>query len=170
MPRSPRQGAIAKLHTPSAKLHRTPVGADDPVRPLGNGKIAAMYRKNGRASCGSMWASTPTNAVRFRIGTSVFCRCIPPGGQRRPPLRVHTVPHWCSQISNTVPRGGASPAPTLRRNVATAQNGVGSDPFRVRFAHPPPLGHQGEAWACRIKNAPRSDSERGGRYFAYAVG
>ena len=51
---------------------KRPVGADDPVRPLGNRGFAATFRKNGRASCGSMWASTPTNVVRIRIGASIF--------------------------------------------------------------------------------------------------
>ena len=49
-----------------------PVGADASVRPLGNHRFAATCRKNGRAACGSMWASTPTNVVWIRIGAFVF--------------------------------------------------------------------------------------------------
>ena len=64
-----RNGKIA--HTIGENVKR-PVGADDPVRPWGNGKFTAMYRKNGRATCGSMWASTPTNGVRIRIGACNF--------------------------------------------------------------------------------------------------
>ena len=52
---------------------KRPVGADDPVRPLGTTVFAATYRK--KRSClprGESAASTPTNVVRFRIGASVF--------------------------------------------------------------------------------------------------
>ena len=61
-----------KIVRPIGETVKRPVGADDSVRPLGNCKFAATRRKNGRASCGSMWASTPTNGVRVRIGASVF--------------------------------------------------------------------------------------------------
>ena len=48
------------------------VGADASVRPMGNGKFSAAYRKNGHASYGSMWASTPTNGLRICIGAFIF--------------------------------------------------------------------------------------------------
>ena len=48
------------------------VGADASVRPMGNRKFSAAYRKNGHASYGSMWASTPTNGLRICIGAFIF--------------------------------------------------------------------------------------------------
>ena len=48
------------------------VGADDSVRPLGNDKFAAMFRKNDCALCGESAASPPTNVVRICRGTFVF--------------------------------------------------------------------------------------------------
>ena len=97
------------------------VGADDPVRPLGNGKFAAAFRKNGRAPYGSMWASTPTNIVRGHRWCVRVCRCVPPGGQRRPPLRVRTVSHWCIQFCNAVLRGRGR-TPPLRLDWRCAVN------------------------------------------------
>ena len=92
------------------------VGADDPVRPLGNGNFAATYRKNGRASCGSMWASTPTNGMRVRIGAFMFA-----GAYRRADRGVR--PYGCipfrigaSKSTTFYRAGGACPASTLRRN------------------------------------------------------
>ena len=32
-----------------------------------------------------------------------FCGCVPPGGQGRPPLRVHLFPHRCIQFCNCIP-------------------------------------------------------------------
>ena len=94
MPRSPRQNAIAKLHN-VRRPRNILVGADDPVRPWGNCEFAVAFHKNGRAPYGSMWASTPTNILRIRRWCIRFCRCVLPGGQRRPPLqgcaRVRTV-------------------------------------------------------------------------------
>ena len=46
-----RNCKIARTISENAKR---PVGADASVRPWGNGKFAATYRKNGRASYGSM--------------------------------------------------------------------------------------------------------------------
>ena len=155
-----------KIANPIGKIVKRPVGADDPVRPWGNRGFAATYRKNGCASCGESAASPPTNVVRIRRYAFVFAgayrradRGVRPYG--RVPFHIGAVkfPTLCRA-------GGASPAPTLRRNVATAQNGVGSDPFQVRFAHPPPLGHQGEAlmrctldWCGKI---PRPRDSRAG--------
>ena len=91
-----------------------------------------------------------------------------PQGRAKELLQIDAAP----ETRRCAPAGGASPAPTLRRNVATAQNGVGSDPFRVRFAHPPPLGHQGEAlmrctldWCGKIPR-PR-ESRAGGAGFCF---
>ena len=86
MPRSPRQNAIAKLHN-VRRPRNILVGADDPVRPWGNCEFAVAFHKNGRAPYGSMWASTPTNILRVRRWYIRFCRCVLPGGQRRPPLQ-----------------------------------------------------------------------------------
>ena len=102
-----------------------PVGADASVRPWGNGKFAAAYRKNGRASYGSMrrpqasFEAQPRAArlLAPKMGIDPYKRftvshwrvrirgCVPPGGQGRPPLRVHAVPHWCARICDVVPCG-----------------------------------------------------------------
>ena len=93
-----------------------PVGADASVRPLGNCKFATTYHKNGHAVCGSMWATTPTNVVRFRIGAFVFAGA---------PCRADRVvrPYGCvpfcigaCRFSALCRAGGASPSPTLRLN------------------------------------------------------
>ena len=92
---------------------KRPVGADASVRPWGNDKLAATFRKNGRVSCGSMrrpqasFEAQPRAARLlapkmgidpYKHGTdSHWCVCvrggIPPGGQRRPPLRVQLCLH-----------------------------------------------------------------------------
>ena len=51
---------------------KRPVGADASVRPWGNGKFTAMFRKSDCALCGESAASTPTNVERIRRGTFVF--------------------------------------------------------------------------------------------------
>ena len=61
-----------KIARPVGDPAQRPVGADDPVRPWGNGNSAAAYRKNGRAPCGESAALTPTNIVRFCIDAFVF--------------------------------------------------------------------------------------------------
>ena len=61
-----------KIAPAIGEIAKRPVGADDPVRPWGNDKFAATYRKNGRAVCGESAASTPTNVVRVCIGASAF--------------------------------------------------------------------------------------------------
>ena len=93
-----------------------PVGADASVRPLGNRRFAAAYRKNGRASYGSMWASTPTNVLRVCIGAFVFA-----GAYRRADRVVR--PYGCvpfcigaCRFSALCRAGGAIPSPTLRLN------------------------------------------------------
>ena len=123
MPRSPRQDTIAKLHRTIGETVKRPVGADDPVRPWGNGKFAATYCKNGRAACGSMrrpqasFEAQPRAArllapkmgiAPYKRGAGShwyiqFCGCVLPGGQGRPPLRVHTISHWCTPICRAVP-------------------------------------------------------------------
>ena len=110
------------------------VGADASVRPWGNGKFVAAYRKNGRAPRGSMrrpqasFEAQPRAARLlapkmgidpYKYGTDShrcirFCGCAPPGGQGRPPLRVHTVLHWCIQFCDVVPRGRGR-TPPLRQ-------------------------------------------------------
>ena len=100
---------------------KCPVGADDPVRPLGNGVFAAAYRKNGHAPCGESAASTPTNGIRIRRWCVRICGCVLPGGQRRPPLRVRTVPHWFIQFCYVIPRGRGR-TPPLRLGWQHTQN------------------------------------------------
>ena len=109
-----RHGKFVK--TIGANAHHS-VGADASVRPLGNDKFAAIYRKNGRAPCGSMWASTPTNMVRIRIGAFVFAgascradRVVRPYGCVPFRIGVCGFAPLCSA-------GGACPAPTLRRRM-----------------------------------------------------
>ena len=67
--RAGRNCKIARIFGENVKR---PVGADDPVRPMGNHGFAAAFHKNGPAAGGESAASTPTNVVRFRIGTFVF--------------------------------------------------------------------------------------------------
>ena len=113
-----------------------PVGADASVRPWGNDKFAATFRKNGRAPCGSMrrpqasFEAQPRAArlLAPKMGIDPYkrvtdshwcvrvCGYIPPGGQGRPPLRVRAVSHWRVRFCGVVQPGGASPSPTLRRN------------------------------------------------------
>ena len=57
----------------------------------------------------------------YKYGTDLhrcirFYGCVPPGGQGRPPLRVHTVLHWCAWICNIVPRGRGKPRPYVTTN------------------------------------------------------
>ena len=87
------------------------VGADDSVRPLGNDKFAAMFRKNDCALCGESAASTPTNVVRIRIGASVFA-----GAYRRADRVVR--PYGCipfrigaHRFATSCRAGGVEPHP-----------------------------------------------------------
>ena len=123
-----------------------------PCPPVGHDRFAATYRKNGCVPCGESAASTPTNGVRIRIGASVFagasCRadrvvrpygCLPfrmgscefailyraGGVEPRPYGSFGNAVKTCEKT------GGASPSPTLRRNVAAAQN---VPPFSSSFA------------------------------------
>ena len=100
-----------KIAHTTGETVKYPVGADASVRPLGNGEFAATWRKNGRAACGSIWASTPTNGVRGRIGAFVFV-----GAYRRADRVVR--PYGCipfrigAPISATLYRaGGVEPLP-----------------------------------------------------------
>ena len=47
------------------------------------------------------------NCTHRRRKREPFCR----GGQRRPPLRVHTISQWYGQICGIVPPGGVEPLP-----------------------------------------------------------
>ena len=51
-----------------------------------------------------------------------ICRYVLPGGQRRPPLRVRTVSHWCIQIYDGVPRGRGKPRPYVTTKCGRWQN------------------------------------------------
>ena len=130
-----------------------PVGADDPVRPWGNGKFAAMFRKNGCALCGESAASTPTNVVRICRGTFVFAgaycradRVVRPYGCVR--VRIGTV-----EFSASYCAGGVEPRPyiTTKRGGSSA---ISTLPLPVlRCARTPPP--KGEARARR-KSALRA--------------
>ena len=129
------------------------VGADDPVRPWGNGKFAAAFRKNGCAACGESAASTPANSVRIRIGASVFVgthrradRVVRPYGCVR--VRIGTV-----EFSASYCAGGVEPRPyiTTKRGGSSA---ISTLPLSVlRCARTPPP--KGEARARR-KSALRA--------------
>ena len=69
--RSPAMRNCKIAHTIGENAQRL-VGADDPVRPWGNYKFYATFRKNGRAACGESAASIPTSVIRIRIGAFVF--------------------------------------------------------------------------------------------------
>ena len=49
--------------------------------------------------------------IRFRRWRVRVHRCVLPGGQRRPPLRVRTALHWCARIRNVVRRGRGRTSP-----------------------------------------------------------
>ena len=91
---------------------------------MGNGKFAATYRKNGRASCGSMPTSPPTNVVRIRRGASVFA-----GARRRADRVVR--PYGCGLVaykSTAFYRaGGVLPRPygVVGNAVETCDSGYG---------------------------------------------
>ena len=110
MPTSTRQNAIAKLHRTIGKTAQHPVGADDPVRPLGNYGFAATFRQIGRAPCGESAASTPTNGLRICIGAFVFA-----GTSRRADRVVR--PYGCVRVcigasgfATSYRAGGACPS------------------------------------------------------------
>ena len=94
-----------------------------PCPPMGNGSFATTLRPIGCASCGSMRRPQASFEAQPRAARLLapkmgidpykwnaylhrcirFCGCIPPGGQRRPPLRGHTISHWCIQICSIAP-------------------------------------------------------------------
>ena len=95
-----------------------------PCPPVGICGFAAAYRKNGRASYGSMWASTPTNTWRGRRLVVRFCNC---AGRGKP------LPYGnCDRLY-----GFALVRPDLQ--MPTAQS------LRHGFAVPPPFT-QGRLW------------------------
>ena len=49
--------------------------------------------------------------IHFRRWGARVHRCVLPGGQRRPPLRVRTASHWCARIRNVVRRGRGRTSP-----------------------------------------------------------
>ena len=114
-----------KITTTIGENEKRSVGADDPVRPWGNNKFAAAHRKNGCTACGSMWASTPTNMKCICIGAFVFAgascradRVVRPYGCVRVCIGVFYFVTLCRA-------GGASPAPTLRRNTMRRKKSPG---------------------------------------------
>ena len=94
---------------------KRPVGADDPVRPWGNGKFTAMFRKNDCALCGESAASTPTNVVRIRRGTFVFAGACCRADRVVRPYGCVRVRMGASKFATSCRAGGASPVPALRR-------------------------------------------------------
>ena len=100
MPTSTRQDTIAKLHRTIGETVKRPVGADDPVRPWGNGKFAAGRRK------------TQYFPIRRRGGVLPLPRRMQK--QIRTTNGDHAmrpVPHWCVPICGVVPPGGVEPLP-----------------------------------------------------------
>ena len=115
-----RNCKIARIFGETVKR---PVGADDPVRPWDNDKFAATFRKNGHALCGSMWASTPTNGVRDRIGAFIFA-----GAYRRADRVVR--PYGCIPF-----RIGAHGFATLYRAGGVEPRPYGSIGNAVKHSH-----------------------------------
>ena len=135
--------------------------------PDGHDRFAATYRKNGCASCGSMWASTPTNIVCVRIGAFDFA-----GAYRRADRVVR--PYGCvpfrigAPVSATLYRaGGVEPLPygnwdrlygfaLVHSNlpVRTAQS------YRHGFAVPPPFT-QGRLGAVQTRRRSRNLQKAG---------
>ena len=118
----PGRGQLQNCTTNGDNAQR-PVGADDPVRPLGVHGFAAAYHK--KRSClphGESAASPPTNGVRVCRGASMFA-----GACRRADRGVR--PYGCAPLrigafnfAALCRAGGASPAPTLRRNARQPGN------------------------------------------------
>ena len=141
-------------HTIGEHAHRL-VGADDPVRPLGNNKFAVTYRKKRnipRPYANLAVVANHPNCAILRVPRAGRCGhrplqtwCVFAGMHSflwvRPAGRTESsAPTARSGMqSKFAAAGGASPSPTLRRNVAAAQKFVGSDPFR-RFAPPSRCG------------------------------
>ena len=122
------------------------VGTDASVRPWGNRGFAAMFHKNGRASYGSMWASTPTNVLRFRIGAPVFACAFCRADRVVRPYGCVRVYIGAREFATLYCAGGVEPLPygngggfcgfaLVRSNLRarTAQS------FRHGFAVPPPF-------------------------------
>ena len=103
-----RDHKIARIFGENVKR---PVGADASVRPLGNDKFAATFRKKRMCVVRVDVGIDPYKRYADSPGCVRVCGCVPPGGQGRPPLRVHTIPHWCAQIRNIVLRGRGKPRP-----------------------------------------------------------
>ena len=115
-------GCNCKIAPTIGEIEKRSVGADASVRPLGNRRFAAAYRKYGRASYGESAASTPTNVLRVCIGAFVFA-----GAYRRADRVVR--PYGCLRVcigafkfATSYRTGGASPSPTLRRNALQLRN------------------------------------------------
>ena len=122
---------------------KCPVGADASVRPLGNCGFAATCRKNERAPCRSMRRPQASFEAQPRAARLLapkmgidpykrcadlhwcirFCRCVLPGGQRRPPLRVRACSHRCTEIYYVVPRGRGR-TPPLRKIITSSRSSI----------------------------------------------
>ena len=93
--------------------------------PMRNGTCCVVAVRHANLLMHRAWeGQSPSPAacraiLRFYDTRWQVCRCTT-GGQRRPPLRVHSFPHWCMRICDIVPPRGASPSPTLRRNTKCA--------------------------------------------------
>ena len=115
---------------------KRPVGADDPVRPLGNRGFAATFRNNGRASCGSMRRPQASFEAQPRAA-----RLLAPK-MGIDPYKHGTVSHWCIRICGCVPPGGQS-HPPLRVRCKYAKNRHRACPVPVPyfsyFATSPPV-------------------------------
>ena len=148
MPRSPRQDTIAKLHRTIGETGKRPVGADDSVRPWGNGKFATTYRKNGRATV----RVDATPADQFRGATARSAALSAEDGHR--PLQTvcgFALVHSCSRVC-AAGRTGSS-APTLRQNAFQLKTYAFSSLQSPSATAS--LGHQGKPWVSANPNVLR---------------
>ena len=76
-------------------MHRTFVGADGSVRPLSNHRFAATYHKKWACGVRVDVGIDSYKRIAYSHWRVRFCRCVPPGGQRRPPLQNVVRIYWC---------------------------------------------------------------------------
>ena len=130
-----RAGCNRRIARIFGETVKHPVGADDPVRPWGNGKFAATCRKKrniprhavgegfypSRARCTIKNNRTPGAFVPCRRGIFVFVIAYRREGQSPSPTQIW----WYLQITQTVQFAGA-----------TTRVDVGIDPYK-RCTFPP---------------------------------
>ena len=105
-------------HTIGENAQR-PVGADASVRPLGTTVLPQRFVKTVVPTARVDVGIDPYKRYTDSPGCIRVCGCVPPGGQRRPPLRVHTILHWCAWICNIVPHGRGRTPPLRQINTSS---------------------------------------------------